>query len=172
MKHLISKFIFAFELSIFITSCAIILKNPIVVHNDKASGDIYFHKQCEETNTREQTSRKQTAVSATKRLGGLDAIQIVNDELEQYDKQKDAQLKKVEQSLDSDSSRLEFLRVQLIDAKKQRTLYETIFKELQTDSTAAKFQVEQARTDWQDSEDKVVNLIAEIRALKVKLGVK
>ena len=172
MKRFISKFIFMVDLVIFLTSCAIILKNPVIVHNDNADGDIYFHKELEETNTREETSRKQTAVSATKRLGGLDAIQIVNDELEQYDKQKDEQLKKVVLSLDSDSSRLELLRVQLIDAKKQRKLYETIFKDLQTDSTTSNYQLDEARNNWQDSEDEVVSLIAEIRVLKVKLGVK
>jgi len=167
--------LYSFILIVFLTSCAIILKNPIIVHNDRANGDIDFHKELEETRTsnKEQTSRKQTEVTSSvrKRVGGVGDIDEVNNKIEAYDKQKDAQLKKVEQTLKTDSidspkAQLEMLRVQLIDAKIRRTLCKNNYMTIQADTLSSEQSLRDAKECWENSEEQVMTLVSEINLLK------
>lgn len=171
--NIFNKFIMFIDVLIIFTGCAIILKNPVIVHNDNAPGDIYFHKEFEETDTKEQTSRKQTEVTSNikKRIGGVDDIQEVNDDLKAFDKQKDAQLKKVEQALETDSgnspkAKIEMMRVRLIDAKIRRKLCKNNYLTIESDSLSSMQDIQESKECWENSEEQVVKLIAEIRALK------
>ena len=160
-------------LVILLTNCAIILKNPVIVHNDNAPGDIYFHKEFEETDTKEQTSRKQTAVTATQRVGS-DDIEEVNDKIEVYDKQKAEQVKKADaviakEGTNSTKAKLELLRVNLIDAKIRRTLCEKNYLAVKNDSLVSDDGIREAKECWENSEQQVVELVAEIRAIKEKM---
>ncbi len=158
---------------ILLSGCAIVLKNPVIVHNDKSNGDIFFHKELDETNTKETSSRKQTEVTSSvkKRVGGFGDIQDVNETLEVYDKQKSEQLKKVEKTLETDSvgstkAKIEILRVQLIDAKIRRTLCKNNYMAIQSDTLSTDSEILESKECWEHSEDQVVKLTSQINNLK------
>ena len=174
MKIMYHKYVISF---IILTGCAIILKNPVIVSNDNSDGSVYFRKQLEEVTTREQTSRKQTAVSTSYKKQIGDDMSDVNDKIEQYDRQRVEQTKKVEQTLQSDSAStpktiLELMRVQLIDAKIRRTLCKNNYLTIQSDSLSNESDIKESKECWENAEQQVIQLTAEIRDIKIKYDIK
>ena len=171
--------LYAFLILMLIPSCAIILKNPVIVSNDNSNGSVYFKKELEEVSnsTREQTSRRQTAVSASFKKTMGDDMSVVNDQIEQYDRQRVEQTKKVEQTLQSDSSSttktvLELMRIQLIDAKIRRTLCKNNYLTIQADSLSTANDIKESKECWSNAEQQVMKLTTEIRNIKTKYNIK
>ena len=170
MNFIYKVFVFII-ITIIISGCVIFLKNPVIVNNQKANGDIFFHKELEETD--QQLSRKQTEVNSSirKQVGNSTGLIEVNDEIEQYDKEKTKQLKVVEKTLKSDSAnspkaKLEMLRVQLIDAKIRRTLCKNNHLNIQSDTLSSEQELREAKECWEIAEERVVKLIAEIKTVQ------
>jgi len=169
--------LYTFLILLLFPGCAIILKNPVIVSNDNSDGSVYFRKQLEEVTTREQTSRKQTAVSTSYKKQIGDDMSDVNDKIEQYDRQRVEQTKKVEQTLQSDSAStpktiLELMRVQLIDAKIRRTLCKNNYLTIQSDSLSNESDIKESKECWENAEQQVIQLTAEIRDIKIKYDIK
>ena len=161
---------------LLLTGCVMVLKHPLVVKSHEDGGEIVIHSNYQEPTTTEQTEQRESEVTVSKQSVGVGNIQEINAQLERYEQQQQEQVKIADEALNNDSigspqAVVELLRVQLIDAKIRRTLCKNNYMTIQTDSTATNDVITEAKECWENSEQRVVLLTAEIRALKEKHGI-